>query len=508
MIGVNSDIPYDFVTSVLHNKPPRRSSNRSNSNSSLEMPALPQPAATTAPKKCCRTPKHRPKREKLFTAPERVSDFLNHDSNKLIHLDPVPLFRDKAEIKPWLQKIFFPQGIDLVIERSDKSKIIFKCKAVTRPLATPEEAAITEADNTMTPPEVRNPPSTTDSSRTPIVTTNCPFRIRASYSLKMRKWNIVIVNNTHSHQCVFNPESDEYKKFKNYLLAEGETATIKEFEELEYKTKFKLPILPKVISCECGLTSEVNWFDITIPEPKISGTKKVMKKVCQAGGAAIGGGSGASSSTNLSRSNTANVELSRFLDLNSGNINIINSKTVTPPGNITNLDEIDFTNMFAAPKKTASEMEITNAAPTSLFQRTSGVKHEETSATFSTDDFNFNKIITTPSNENLLSYSMGFNDVNQEINDADLDALLKEEEPHTVDSNGTTTETSVNTMTEPTDVGYLDFLDEDICNLDLDKAAARARANATGTSLDDFNQVQIKADPFNSSDPFAFDSLM
>lgn len=504
MIGVNTDIPYDFVTSVLHNKPSRRSS--SNKSRTTEMTAMPLETANTTPKKCCKTPKHRAKREKLFTAPERVSDFLNHDSNKLIHLDPVPVFYDKAEIKPWLQKIFFPQGIDLVIERSDKSKIIFKCKAVTRPLATPEEAAITDGNGTMTPPEIREP--TVDSSRTPIVTTNCPFRIRASYSLKMKKWNIVIVNNTHSHQCVFNPDSDEYKKFKNHLLAEGDTTTIKEFEELEYKTKFKLPILPKVISCDCGLTSEVNWFDITIPEPKISGTKKVMKKAlpCSNG---LNGGTNATSSANLSRSNTANVELSHFLDLNSGNINLINSKTVTPPGNITNLDEIDFTNMFAAPKKSSSNLSESAIAP-SLFQRTNPVKEEDDSnailAPFSTDDFNLNKIITTPSNENLLGYSMGFNDINQQIQDADLDALLKEE-PHTVDSNGTTTETSINTLTEPNDVGYLDFLDQDICNLDFNKAALNANLY-DNDELNNFNEVRVKSDDFDECDPFSLDSQM
>lgn len=54
------------------------------------------------------------------------------NQNNLIHLDPVPNFEDKSDIKPWLQKIFYPQGIELVIERSDTFKVVFKCKAAKR----------------------------------------------------------------------------------------------------------------------------------------------------------------------------------------------------------------------------------------------------------------------------------------------------------------------------------------------------------------------------------------
>ena len=67
---------------------------------------------------------------KLTASPDNLASMMSKDQNKLIHLDPVPSFEDRHEIKPWLQKIFYPQGIDIVIERSDSSKVTFKCRSV------------------------------------------------------------------------------------------------------------------------------------------------------------------------------------------------------------------------------------------------------------------------------------------------------------------------------------------------------------------------------------------
>ncbi|CAD1783753.1 similar to Saccharomyces cerevisiae YGL071W AFT1 Transcription factor involved in iron utilization and homeostasis [Maudiozyma barnettii] len=507
MIEINSNIPYDFVTSVLHNTPPphhdRRSSKteRPHSNSSIlqnftKMEPI-QKSSQNEPKKCKNPPKQRIKREKLFTTPDKLSNFLNHDSNKLIHLEPVPIFNDKSEIKPWLQKIFFPQGIDLVIERSDKSKIIFKCKAVTRP--TNEMDNISDNNNSNNNNNNNSDDITThENHRTPIITTNCPFRIRASYSLKLKKWNIVIVNNTHSHQCVFNPDSDEYKKFKNHLIAENDTDTIKEFEELEYKTKFKLPILPKVISCDCGLTSEVNWFDVMIPEPKISGTKKVTKKTninsgISATTTVTNTCSNSSTTLNNMNGNMKYENISNFLDLNDPNINIINSKTVTPPGNITNLDEIDFTNMFATQKNVPQfKKEPTTK---SLFS-----KQQQMSAL---DVFNFNKIITTPSNDNLLNYSIDFNSLSQDFTDPDLNMILNSTDDgiNTFTENGpeSTTATTLDTLMEPTDLPYMDFDAKDDLNMDLNYGFDMAPKGLHN---------QVKAEPEDLTNEFTFDSMM
>ena len=421
------------------------------------------------------TCKPRQKREKLFTTVDKLSNFLNNDSNKLIHLEPVPIFNDKSEIKPWLQKIFFPQGIDLVIERSDKSKIIFKCKAVTRPTTASELEAETN---------------------TTIITTNCPFRIRASYSLKLKKWNIVIVNNTHSHQCVFNPDSDEYKKFKNHLIATNDLDTIKEFEELEYKTKFKLPILPKVISCDCGLTSEVNWFDVVIPEPKISGTKKVTKKMCNNNNNAITNNNGSSTLNTMNTSNIKTENLSNFLDLSNPAINLINSKTVTPPGNITNLDEIDFTNMFASTNKPIPTFKRREPSTKSLFQNklTQQQSLDNSDVTSSLDDFNFNRIITTPSNDVNLAYAMDFNQLGDDFTNHDLNLMLNNNiETNDFVGPDSTTATTLDTLVEPTDLTYMNYLNNGDLNLTYD-------LDSTIPNMD--HQIKHESDSFN------FDPLM
>lgn len=93
----------------------------------------------------------------------------------------------------------------------------------------------------------------------------CPFRIRATYSLKRKKWNIVVINNTHSHPLKFNPDSEEYKKFKLKLREDGDLEAIKKFDELEYKTRKNLPIQSSMIPCDCGLTNEIQSFNIVLP---------------------------------------------------------------------------------------------------------------------------------------------------------------------------------------------------------------------------------------------------
>ena len=198
---------------------------------------------------------------KSYSTPNNISNALLKDQNKLIHLDPVPNFKDKSEIKPWLQKIFFPQGIDIVIERSDSGKVIFKCKS---PAKRRNNASIHQEQES-------TKPSSSNSA-------TCPFRIRATFSIKLKKWNIVVVNNSHSHDLKFNPNSDEYKKFKDYLKNSDDFDTIKKFEELEYRSKLNLPINPSIIPCDCGLTSEIQSFNIILPTSKVCGAIKVQKE--------------------------------------------------------------------------------------------------------------------------------------------------------------------------------------------------------------------------------------
>ncbi|CCH58003.1 hypothetical protein TBLA_0A02020 [Henningerozyma blattae CBS 6284] len=237
------------------------------------------------------------------TEPELLQNLLNNtaitstanDQNKLIHLDPIPDFKDKSEIKPWLQKIFYPQGIELVIERSDNIKVVFKCKASKRRKKnqyhihmhsnTNANANIQDTETNSSPnsPSSKLQSSQNISISTPTSNSNascllekpkrkrlvskyntCPFRVRATYSLKRKKWNVVVLNNSHSHELKFNPTSEDYKKFKDGLRKQNDWDSVKKFDELEYRFKSNLPLVPS-IPCDCGLTNEIECFDIVLP---------------------------------------------------------------------------------------------------------------------------------------------------------------------------------------------------------------------------------------------------
>lgn len=83
-------------------------------------------------------------------------------------------FQDKCEIKPWLMDQLAPRGISVVIERSDDTKVVFKCKHV----------GASNVSKVMKPKKLK---------------TSCPFRIRANYSLRAKKWSLVIVDDRHNH---------------------------------------------------------------------------------------------------------------------------------------------------------------------------------------------------------------------------------------------------------------------------------------------------------------------
>ncbi|SCU98855.1 LAFA_0G20516g1_1 [Lachancea sp. 'fantastica'] len=189
--------------------------------------------------------------------------------NKLIHLDPIPDFQDRKDIKTWLQKIFYPQGIEIVIERSDKIKVVFKCKASKRGRTSRNSApqdGNTPDENPESPQAAKRILQQSRQKKRSVSPYNtCPFRVRATYSLKRKKWNIVVMNNGHSHPLKFNADSDDYKNFKNVLREQQDWDAVRKFDELETRTRFNLPIEPEAIPCDCGLTQEIKSFDIVLP---------------------------------------------------------------------------------------------------------------------------------------------------------------------------------------------------------------------------------------------------
>lgn len=102
-------------------------------------------------------------------------------------LQPVPNFKSKNDIKIWIHDILNGRGINLVIERSDSSKVVFKCKNLHRKQNTSRSSLheIESAENKKK--RLRSIPED-----------SCPFRLRVSYSVKNKNWSVNIINDEHN----------------------------------------------------------------------------------------------------------------------------------------------------------------------------------------------------------------------------------------------------------------------------------------------------------------------
>lgn len=90
-------------------------------------------------------------------------------------------FSSKDDIKSWLQDILLrTKGIHIVIERSDATKIIFRCKNKEK------KTKIIESKNKNTKIPIRRH-------------TSCPFKIRANLSTRLRTWTILVMDDRHDH---------------------------------------------------------------------------------------------------------------------------------------------------------------------------------------------------------------------------------------------------------------------------------------------------------------------
>lgn len=269
---------------------------------------------------------------KLTASPDNLASMMSRDQNKLIHLDPVPSFRDRHEIKPWLQKIFYPQGIDIVIERSDTGKVTFKCRSVRSSVG-----------------------SNLKLKRTSSRSHACPFRIRAAYSVRLQKWNVVVMNNIHAHELRFDliTKTDDYKKFKENLRQKNDVKAIKTFGELEYKTSLNLPLATPIISCDCGLTKEIEAFNkifLPLSNPPLT-SKKSFLKINKNSVSKIRSKQTESSKSTLKTNLNINQHTTGFFDnfkAQSSCVSRVNEESLM------NLNEIDFTDMFSNDNATSN----------------------------------------------------------------------------------------------------------------------------------------------------------
>lgn len=109
-------------------------------------------------------------------------------------LSPVPNFTTRDDIKPWIHEILDGRGINLVIERSDASKVVFKCKNLHRKSSTPRS----------TTTKIINGKQVLKRVRRSIPEDSCPFRLRVSYSVKYKNWSVNIIKHEHNFSLCSN----------------------------------------------------------------------------------------------------------------------------------------------------------------------------------------------------------------------------------------------------------------------------------------------------------------
>ncbi|GME96829.1 unnamed protein product [[Candida] boidinii] len=137
-------------------------------------------------------------------------DHQHQDQDQPLMLEK-KLFEDKHLIKPWLQSKLVHKGINIVIERSDDTKIVFKCKNTNlngknrrykkRKLSKKDDSEFKQEDNNEDNYNKESSVEGEDEDGDAILKNkrSCPFRIRANFSLRAKKWSIVIVNDQHNH---------------------------------------------------------------------------------------------------------------------------------------------------------------------------------------------------------------------------------------------------------------------------------------------------------------------
>ena len=116
-------------------------------------------------------------------------------------------FRDRSQIKPWLNSSLLLRGVQVAIERSDVNKIIFKCR----------HKAFFQGQ--------------------------CPFRIRANYLIKMAVWLLVVINDSHNHDTLSGGSIAENGDDNTLLPGIGTPAPV-----TPVHNSTQLPTLPSIAS--------------------------------------------------------------------------------------------------------------------------------------------------------------------------------------------------------------------------------------------------------------------
>lgn len=162
-----------------------------------------------------------------------------------------PMFDDRKQIKSWIQNRLLPLGILIVIERSDDTKIVFKCKSyryssafkkVRQKRISKKQKQLLQKQGLLDSFELEQK---LKQKKIKTSSCSCPFRIRANFSIRSNKWSIVIVNGQHNHplkNCLdnngefFNDESFNHDIHVNLIKNRfhsnpAEPEMVEEYEE-------------------------------------------------------------------------------------------------------------------------------------------------------------------------------------------------------------------------------------------------------------------------------------
>ncbi|ODV98109.1 hypothetical protein PACTADRAFT_185490 [Pachysolen tannophilus NRRL Y-2460] len=125
---------------------------------------------------------------------------MDRDSIHYLITSSKEIFEDRALVKPWLQSKLILKGINVAIERSDETKIVFKCKSPKRinmiPLDSAEEIGNGNGNDKGNDKGKGKEGLVLRKKKK---RTHCPFRIRANFSVRTKRWSIVVVNENHNH---------------------------------------------------------------------------------------------------------------------------------------------------------------------------------------------------------------------------------------------------------------------------------------------------------------------
>lgn len=170
-------------------------------------------------------PNHTPKNAQAQNSKPKA--LANENCSRTLQL-PRRLFKDKSEIKPWLQAQLAPKGISIVIARSDDSKIVFKCKSGSKFHG--------HLLNNKGPRSNTKNSKKHRAGRAHALQPDCPFRIRANFSVRAGTWSLVIVDDRHNHPLAPIAAS-------KYIPTSNYTRNTQSSEAMGYRTPYQIPTL-------------------------------------------------------------------------------------------------------------------------------------------------------------------------------------------------------------------------------------------------------------------------